>query len=169
MQSPHQQCCISASDVAVDNRANPSYLTVTLRHSKTDPFGNGVTIYLGRSDTHVCPVSAMLAYLAIRPSIPGPLFIHSNSRPLSRAQLVAAIRAALDRFGLDTSQYSGHSFRIGATSAAAQAGLPDSLIQILGRWQSSAFLSYLRTPRERLLPVAALLASPQGNCRQSSQ
>ena len=34
--------------------------------------------------------------------------------------------------------------------AAAQAGLPDSTIQTLGRWNSTAFMSYFPTPRHQL-------------------
>ena len=51
---------------------------------------------------------------------------------------------------MDTRHYSGHSFRIGAATAAAQAGLEDSTIQLLGRWSSGAFLRYIRMPREQL-------------------
>ena len=46
---------------------------------------------------------------------------------------------------MDLAQYTGHSFRIGAATSAAQVGLSDSPIQILGRWRSSAFQHYLRT------------------------
>ena len=34
--------------------------------------------------------------------------------------------------------------------AAAQAGLPDSTIQTLSQWNSTAFMSYIRTPRHQL-------------------
>ena len=36
------------------------------------------------------------------------------------------------QLGINTANYSGHSFRIGVASTAAKAGLSDSLIQKLG-------------------------------------
>ena len=55
---------------------------IKLRQSKTDVFGVGVTIHLGRTGDTVCPVAALLAYLAIRPSTPGPLFLLKSESPL---------------------------------------------------------------------------------------
>ena len=60
------------------------------------------------------------------------------------------MHSALDALGFDQSVFSGHSFRSGAAMAAAQAGLPDSTIQTLGRWNSTAFMSYFPTPRHQL-------------------
>ena len=57
--------------------------------------------------------------------------------------LVTHIRDALSCTGIDASQFSGHSFRIGAASTAAQTSLNDSLIQMLGRWILSAFTALL--------------------------
>ena len=151
---------LSVSDISIDSRVNPQVLIVRLRHSKTDPFGAGVNLYLGRTGNTLCPVAAVLGYLAICPSTPGPLFHLQDGTPLSRTHLVTHIRDALSCAGIDASQFSGHSFRIGAASTAAQAGLNDSLIQMLGRWKSSAFTAYIRTPVKDLIAVASRLVRP---------
>ena len=153
-QSPQQNSepILSASDISIDSREKPCVLIVHLKRSKTDPFGVGAYLHLGRTDDDIlCPVSAVLAYMAVRPPGPGPgpLFDFHDGSPLSRARLVQHVRQALSQAGVDTVQYNGHSFRIGAATTAAQAGLSDSLIQTLGRWKSSAFISYIRTPPSR--------------------
>ena len=144
-------------DVRVDSRENPSFLAITLRGSKTDPYGLGQVLYVGRTGSPICPVAAVLSFLAVRPPSAGPLFVHADSSPLTRAQLIAAVRSALEGLGVDVTRYSGHSFRIGAATAAAQVGLSDSFIQTLGRWRSSAYLRYIRTPRSSLLAVSRTL------------
>ena len=71
---------------------------------------------------------------------------------------MARVRDALTRAGYACQDYAGHSFRIGAATTAAAAGIPDSTIQALGRWSSAAFLRYIRTPRDRLALLSASLA-----------
>ena len=138
-QDYDQSSSLSPQDISVDRHSHPSMICVHLKQSKTDPFKHGVNIYMGRTNTELCPVAAILAYVAIRPSSPGPFFITKDGSPLTRTQLVAAVRQALSAAGLDTSGYSGHSFRIGAATSAARIGLEDSLIKTLGRWESSAY------------------------------
>ena len=67
--------CVYVGDVAVDDHSNPSLVRIHLRKSKTDQLGRGVDIYLGRTDEDLCPVAALLAYLAVRGMEPGPLYI----------------------------------------------------------------------------------------------
>ena len=45
---------------------------------------------------------------------------------------------------VDTNLFKGHSFRIGAATLAAKMGLTDTQIRLMGRWNSNAFLSYIR-------------------------
>ena len=150
---------LTPGDVAVDNHDNPSVVSVFIKQSKNDPFREGVRIFLGRTGSVLCPVAAILGYLAVREGSSGPLFVFRDGKPLTRAKLVQYLRTALDRCGINSTQYSGHSFRIGAASAAAQAGIEDSVIQMLGRWHSSAYVRYIRTPREQLAALSARMAS----------
>ena len=123
--------CLSPMDVAVDNHTNPSMVKVHLKQSKTDPFRHGVDIFLGRTNADLCPVAAIMAYYSIRPPVPGPFFVYMDGFPLTRDRLVTAIREALTRAGMDASHYSGHSFRVGAATTAAQAGLSDANVKML--------------------------------------
>lgn len=133
-------------------------MTINLRHSKTDQAGKGSFIYLGRTGDRLCPVAALLAYLAVRSRSSGPLFILSDGTPLSQQQLIASMRSALAEAGFGTLGYSGHSLRIGAATTAARVGMSDSLIQKLGRWKSSAFTSYIRKNRVELSRASAYLS-----------
>ena len=54
------------SDVAVDDTTNPTVLKVHIKVSKTDPFRKGVNAYLGTNNNDLCPLKAILPYLAIR-------------------------------------------------------------------------------------------------------
>ena len=111
---------------------------------------------LGKTDNDLCPVTALLAYLAIRGSGPGFLFLFSDRRPLTKQRFIQRVRQALSAIGVDSSQYAGHSFRIGAATTASARGLSESTIQMLGRWQSSAYQLYIRT---MLLPVSLQLSA----------
>ena len=130
-----------------------------LKQSKTDPFRQGVAIYMGRTDTDLRPVGALLYYLACRGWRPGALFCYEDGRPLSRARLVGSVRQALESQGVRAGNFSGHSFRIGAASTAAARGFEDSTIRTLGRWKSDAFHRYIRL---RPSDVAAYSKNPVG-------
>ena len=146
-------------DVSVDSRLAPSCIQVVLKVSKTDPFRKGVALVIGKGSRDLCPVAAVLDYMVRRGSGAGPLFQFSDGRFLTRARFVTAVRSALSQAGLAAHMYSGHSFRIGAATTAALCGMQDSLIKTLGRWQSSAYTVYVRTPREVLQGVANRLCA----------
>lgn len=150
---------LSWGDVAVDDTSNPKVLKIVLKFSKTDQLGKGAEVYLGRTGCTLCPVAASLAYMAVRGDQPGQFFRFRSGQALTKAKFVQEVRSVLRRAGLPCDEFAGHSFRIGAATAAAKAGLEDSMIQTLGRWSSAAFLTYIRTPRESLAGVSAVLAN----------
>ena len=106
------ECTLSVTDVSVDSRQNSQVLTVLLRRSNANQFGSGTQLYLGKTGTTLCPVSMVLAYLAVRPPCPSPLFVFQDGTPLSRTQPVSHLQEALSRIGVATANYSGHSFRL---------------------------------------------------------
>ena len=54
----------------------------------------------GRTDIDICPVVAVLAYMAVCPAVQGPLFIYADRSPLPRDKLVDAVRMALEQAGV---------------------------------------------------------------------
>ena len=117
-------------------------------------------MYLGVSGMAVCPVTALMRYLAVCPPGDGQLFVCENSRPLTRTTFVTHLRRGLQSAGLDMSQFSCHSLQIGAATSAATVGVPDHLIKTLGRWRSKAYHLYIHIPRDSLLGVAPLIGTP---------
>ena len=144
---------LSVRDISVDSSSLPSCMRVRIKASKTDPFRKGCAIHIGRGSFPLCAVHAMMAYLGLRGDAPGPLFLLQNGQPLSRARLTDWLRQILSAAGV-SGNFSSHSFRIGAATVAARSGLPDHLIQALGRWTSSAYQSYIRTPSEALASLS---------------
>ena len=161
LQNASSPPSVRVSDIAVDSHDSPSLVSLFLRRAKTDPFGKGISIFLGKSGSTLCPVLAVLSYLAVRPNSEGPLLVRSDGSPLTRDQFVRLVKRALSVANIDSSAYSGHSFRIGAASAAAAAGVPAYVIKALGRWESEAYHVYIRTPREALASVAQVISQVQ--------
>ena len=106
---------------------------------------------------------ALLNYLVVRSPREGSLFMFSDGHLLTRQRLVEAVCRALGKAGLDPSKYCGHSFRIGAATAAAERGMEDSVIKTLGRWRSLAYLEYPHPERTigTLLKIVVFMIS---NC-----
>ena len=69
---------LSFGEIAADNQTNPSYLQVSLKQSKTDPFRNGMKIIIRRAEGPLCQVAAVLAYMALTGPGEGPLFRFRN-------------------------------------------------------------------------------------------
>ena len=109
---------------------------------------------MGKNGNKLCPV---LAYLAVRGSGSGFIFQFVNGKLLTKTRFIDFVCDALDKAGLNAKDYAGHSFCISAATTASACGLNVSVIQMLGRWSSSAYLVYIRTPREQLANLSSVL------------
>ena len=148
---------LNFGDIAINSKIDPSIMRARIKASKTDPFCHGVDIFVGRTGTDLCPIEAMLAYLAVRGGAEGPLFSFADGRLFTRERFVSKVREALSAAGIDCKSYAGHSFRIGAATSAAQQGISEATIKMLGRWESSAYLLYIKNPRHKLAEVSRAL------------
>ena len=135
-------------DINIDDRSLPKVLKIHLKKSKCDQLGRGVDVFIGRTDGVLCPVTAVLSYMIARGATEGPFFLRTNGTPLTKSYFVSMVRKALQAVGLPYQDFAGHSFR-----------MEDSTIHTLGRWNSTAFLSYIRTPREQLAQVSCTFAN----------
>lgn len=148
---------LSLADVAIDSYDAPTCLRIRLKASKTDPFRKGCFIHIGLGSYPLCAIQSLMAYLTVRGNREGPLFLFQDGRPLSRASLTEWLRKILLSAGIPGT-FSSHSFRIGAATVAARNGVPDHLIQALGRWTSNAYQLYIRTPTDSLARLSSQLA-----------
>jgi len=128
-------------DVTVSN----DHISIRLHQSKTDPFRRGCSVKIFNTKSSTCPFHAFVHFRKIvgNKAPTAPLFQAGRFHPLSRTAVTKTLRLLLKEAGFDESQYTSHSFRIGAATTAAAAGLPVWLIKTLGRWSSNAYLTYI--------------------------
>ena len=62
--------CLQVSDVSVDKLPFPSFVRLFIKVAKSDPFRTSCVIVVGRNDSLLCPVEALLRYLHLRGSNP---------------------------------------------------------------------------------------------------
>jgi hypothetical protein len=94
--------------------------------------------------TSACPIQLLSTYLNHRGCSLGPVFMTVAGVAMPRKVFTANIVACLKYCDLSLSHYKSHSFRIGAASFAAENGLSDAQIHLLGRWKTNAFQKYIR-------------------------
>jgi len=151
---------LQLADVALDSRTTPKTIRLALRQSKTDQFRQGTHIYLGTTNHNVCPVQALVQYLANRGGTPGPFFILLNFKPLTRAMFSVALANVLTELKMDSHHFNTHSFRIGAATSAKRASISDCHLKVLGRWKSDAYLKYIQVSLQDLANLSKALTSP---------
>ena len=106
---------------------------------------------LGATGRKVCPIATILSYMANpRPagsSASGPFFIFKDGGALTRERFVKV------------AEFLGWTTMRATASALEQQchGMPDTLMKILGRWESAVYTLYIRTPHSVLCSVAKSL------------
>ena len=100
---------------------------INVRRSKTDPEGEGITLYLGRD--------AVAALRAIQPA--GELVDPKTSVfGLAQQQIGRRVKEAAKAAGLGEG-FSGHSGRVGMAQDLVKSGVELPALMTAGRWKSS--------------------------------
>ena len=129
---------------------------VHIKSSKTDPFRVGVSVRIAATSHTICPVRWVRAYLQSRRESYGPLFMFRSGRFLVRNDIAKLIKNSLDEINLNT-----HSLRAGGATNLANLGVPDYVIQIMGRWRSDAYKRYLHFSDAYISQLHARMATPR--------
>lgn len=123
---------------------------------KGNRFFEGNTVMVTRRDDSANAVPIMAAYLQQRRTgaktrCHPALFVRADGSIPTRSWFMTRLRA---NFG---PAYAGHSVRSGGATDLALRGIPDSIIQKMGRWSSNAFQIYIRKNPALLAVLAGFL------------
>ncbi len=94
------------------------------------------------SDIH--PAAILREFIQYRGLGAGILFSQPDGSPMLRNEFDVSLKSLLSFCGYQSRSFKGHSFRIGAATAAALRGESDASIRAAGRWASDAFRKYIR-------------------------
>ena len=138
---------------------------VNLRRTKTIQFGQRtLRVPLPAIPGSVlCPVTALSRLFSAVPGHPEDFafsFPDTSGRltNFTHKAFVGRFKDSLTRIGVNSAQYSGHSFRRGGATFAFQCGATPAQIKEQGDWKSSAYLLYLEFDDPARARVAALMA-----------
>ena len=119
----------------------------------------------GAADAHFDVVELLEQWLAERKrlGIPEgrPLFCHSE-RPwlgFTVREVRDYVKELMGLIGLDPRLYGAHSLRIGGATAALAAGVPPSLIRLMGRWSSDIYEIYCRMSLQSAVSVGQAISA----------
>ena len=141
----HVEDLIQLQDLKFPSGQGKLSMQLSIRHYKHQHGNRPFLLEITAKSRH-CPILVMKRYLRVRGSTPGPLFIFADHTPISASYFARQLATCLSHCGYNTTMYTGHSFRIGAATTAAERGCTDIQIQTMGRWKSNAFRRYIRIP-----------------------
>jgi len=127
-------------------------LKIIVRRSKTDQFGEGsVKAIPYFKDTVYCPVTILKRWLNISKITKGPLFRRFlkgsklTSNRLTDQTVALLIKSYINKAGIDSKNYSGHSLRSGFATSAADSGAEErSIMAMTGHKSTEMVRRYIK-------------------------
>jgi len=130
----------------------PEGVKITLRRSKTDQFGEGMTKGLPYfSNETYCPVVHLKKWIKISNIKDGPIFrrfakgCSLTSNRLTDQSVVLLIKKYLALSGIENKNYSGHSLRSGFATVSAESGADErSIMAMTGHKTTQMVRRYIK-------------------------
>ena len=127
------------------------WVDIHFASSKGDRYKKGVTIRIGKnSDPLLCPVKAVRwiqkgrSLLKLRNLPDSRISEIEEGVVIHRQTFINRLKRIAKSQGLDPARVSGHSMRIGGATQLMAAGFDDTIIKLMGRWNSDCYMHYLR-------------------------
>ena len=130
----------------------PEGLKITIKKSKTDQFGEGMSKGLPYFTNEVyCPVVNLQKWLEISKIKSGPIFrrfskgLSLTDKRLTDQSVVLLIKEYLKLAGVENKNFAGHSLRSGFATVAADAGADErSIMNMTGHKTTQMVRRYIR-------------------------
>ena len=155
------------NDLTIDSEK----LLIKIRKSKTDQLRRGDEVLISRTGTITCPVAMLerylnlggikrtdskLLYRGIVKTKSGEKLRSSGGFTYTRMREL--LREKLVQLGYSPDSFGIHSLRAGGATAAANAGIQDSIFKRYGRWKTDgAKDGYIKDSIEKILEVSKQL------------
>ena len=152
--------CLLEKDAMIRSSGGEKVLQLKIKAPKEDKLGASTIIDIYPTDNDICPVRAFQKWWKRESSTGGrPLFCFNDGTPLTGRRFNSIIRECLGKgFPEGVKLFSSHSFRAGAASMMGELGFSDEDVKSVGRWNSRAFLEYIKLPRTRRAEIAKVWA-----------
>ena len=121
------------------------HLLLKFPRSKCGVYGDGAERFISAGTGTFCPVDRLKTFMTVTGSLGTNKLVFRRLQgdrmvedlPLNYSRARDDLLTCLNPLVLDPSKYGGHSFRHGAASQAAGAGVPDRLLKRHGLWKST--------------------------------
>ena len=125
---------------------------ITVKKSKTDQFGEGMTKGIPHFENSLyCPVTSLKRWINFSQIRKGPIFVKFSKGPkitkqrLTDQSVALIIKEYLFKAGIDSKNYSGHSLRSGFATSAAEAGAEErSIMAMTGHKTTDMVRRYIK-------------------------
>jgi integrase len=127
-------------------------LKINIKRSKTDQFGEGSLKALPYfENSQYCPVASLQKWLDMSKINEGPLFRRFkkgskiSDKRLTDQTVALLIKKYLERAGINSKNYSGHSLRSGFATSAAESGAEErSIMAMTGHKSTEMVRRYIK-------------------------